>query len=44
MSHQWQRDYEADERGLLPANLKRGVLGQDALYDLLGRSQPLLGK
>jgi hypothetical protein len=27
--------YEADERGELPPDLKRGVLSQDALYDLL---------
>lgn len=31
----WLRDYEADEQGLLPDDLKRGVLSQDALYDLL---------
>ena len=28
-------DYEADERGELPPDLKRGVLSQDRLYDLL---------
>lgn len=32
---QWLADYEADERGELPKNLKRGVLSQDALYNLL---------
>jgi len=31
----WQEDYEADERGELPPDLKRGVLSQDALYNLL---------
>ena len=31
----WLEDYEADERGELPLDLKRGVLSQDALYDLL---------
>ena len=31
----WLQDYEADERGELPAELKRGILSQDALYDLL---------
>lgn len=31
---QWLDDYEADEQGLLPDDLKRGVLSQDALYDL----------
>ena len=34
-SGQWQQDYEADEQGMLPEDLKRGVLSQDALYDLL---------
>lgn len=32
---QWLQDYERDERGELPANLKRGVLAQDTLYNLL---------
>ena len=32
---QWLADYEADERGELPRDLKRGVLSQDGLYDLL---------
>ena len=32
---QWLKDYEADERGELPADLKRGVLSQDALYNLI---------
>ena len=36
-SGQWLEDYEADERGELPPDLKRGVLSQDALYDLLER-------
>jgi len=32
---QWLKDYEADERGELPQDLKRGVLSQDGLYNLL---------
>lgn len=36
-SGQWMRDYESDEQGLLPGSLKRGVLSQDALYNLLRR-------
>lgn len=32
---QWLQDYECDERGELPSDLKRGVLSQDLLYDLL---------
>lgn len=34
-SGEWLADYEADEKGLLPAELKRGVLSQDGLYELL---------
>ena len=34
-SGDWLKDYEADEAGQLPENLKRGVLSQDGLYDLL---------
>ena len=37
-SGQWLYDYELDEKGLLPENLKRGVLSQDGLYDLLVRT------
>ena len=32
---QWLRDYEMDEQGLLPRDLKRGVLSQDELYNFL---------
>lgn len=34
-SGEWRADYEADEAGLFPADLKRGVLSQDGVYDLL---------
>ena len=29
----WLKDYELDEKGLLPKELKRGILGQDTLYN-----------
>ncbi len=32
---QWLKDYEYDERGELPKDLKRGVLAQDTLYNLI---------
>ncbi len=38
----WLEDYEADEAGKLPKGLKRGVLSQDALYDLLSDHRELL--
>ena len=34
-SRQWMQDYEDDSAGRLPQTLKRGVLSQDALYNLL---------
>ena len=33
-SNEWKQDYEADEEGKIPKDLKRGVLGQDTLYNL----------
>lgn len=32
---EWMKDYESDEKGELPSDLKRGVLSEDGLYDLL---------
>ena len=40
-SGEWREDYEADERGELPPDLKRGVLSQDALFDFLERVKVL---
>lgn len=34
-SGKWLQDYEADERGEIPAEVNRSVLSQDGLYDLL---------
>lgn len=34
-SARWNKDFEADEAGKLPADLKRGVLSEDAVYDLI---------
>ena len=31
----WRADFEADEAGKLPKNLKRGVLSEDGIYNLL---------
>lgn len=35
----WLEDYQADEAGELPRELKRGVLSQDGLFDLLERGE-----
>ena len=34
-SVKWRKDFESDEAGLLPKNLKRGVLSEDGIYNLL---------
>ena len=37
-SDAWKRDLAADEAGLLPDELRRGVLSEDGLYDLLAET------
>lgn len=32
---QWLQDYQADERGELPPKLKRGVLSEDGVWNLI---------
>lgn len=32
---QWLEDFRADERGELPPDMKRGVLSEDGLWNLL---------
>ena len=34
-SDTWRKDFEVDEKGKLPADLKRGVLSEDGIYNLL---------
>ena len=34
-SDEWKQDFADDEAGLLPRDLKRGVLSEDALWNLL---------
>ena len=41
-SGQWLRDYKCDERGELPTDLKRGVLSEDGLYNLLTEIRELV--
>lgn len=38
----WRKDVEDDNAGLLPDYLKRGVLTEDAIYDLLTDNDELL--
>lgn len=32
---QWLEDFQADEQGLLPHDLKRGILSEDGFYNFL---------
>lgn len=41
---QWLADYDTDERGELPHDLKRGVLSQDSLYNLLCEIEQIKGQ
>ena len=41
-SGQWQKDFEADEAGLIPQDLPREVLSEDALYNLLADAGEIL--
>lgn len=38
----WKKDFALDEAGKLPADLKRGVLSEDGVYDMLERNREYL--
>ncbi|MCR4556770.1 MAG: DUF4298 domain-containing protein [Saccharofermentans sp.] len=38
----WRNDLKLDEDGKLPQDLKRGVLSEDGIYDLLGKNKEML--
>ncbi len=41
-SREWRNDLAEDEAGLLPSDLKRGVLSEDGAYDALSDNHTLL--
>ena len=43
-SDNWKKDFADDEAGRLPANLKRGVLSEDGLWNLLEDNRELRGR
>ncbi|MBQ2582567.1 MAG: DUF4298 domain-containing protein [Erysipelotrichaceae bacterium] len=43
-SPEWRKDYEDDEAGKIPQEVKRGVLSQDGVYDLLGENDEIMKK
>ena len=38
----WKQDFADDEAGRLPADLKRGVLSEDGIWNLLADNQELM--
>ena len=40
-SKEWKKDFRDDEKGLLPPDLKRGVLSEDGIWNLLEEVQEL---
>ena len=40
-SEEWKQDFSAEEAGRLPKDLKRGVLSEDAVWNLLEDSRDI---
>lgn len=40
-SNEWKQDFADDEAGLLPKDLKRGVISEDAIWNVLEDSRAL---
>ena len=38
----WRSDFEADEAGKLPADLPRGVLSEDGIYNVLEKNKGII--
>ena len=41
-SREWKKDFADDEAGRLPRNLKRGVLSEDGIWNLLADNRELM--
>ena len=41
-SQQWKEDFALDERGVIPSDIKRGVLSEDGLYNMLERNSEIM--
>ena len=39
---QWKEDFAMDERGEIPADVKRGVLSEDGIYNVLERNREIM--
>ena len=42
-SGRWRKDFEADEAGKIPKDIRRGVLSEDGLYNLLEKAGEIVG-
>lgn len=40
-SPQWKKDFELEEKGLFNKDVKRGVLSEDGIYDILERNKEM---
>ena len=43
-SGMWLKDYELDEKGLIDQSVKRGILSEDGLYNLIFDIQEFIQK
>ena len=43
-SDEWKRDFADDEAGLIPKDLRRGVLSEDAVWNVLEDSRNLYSR
>ena len=43
-SQQWKADFAADEAGQYPEKLKRGVLSEDGIWNVLERNREVIQK
>ena len=43
-SDEWKQDFADDEAGLLPVDLKRGVLSEDGIWNLLADNRELMNR
>ncbi len=41
-SPQWKADFEMDERGEIPGDIKRGVLSEDGINDMLEYNKKIM--
>ncbi len=42
-SQQWKDDFAADEKGEIPESVKRGVLSEDGIFDMLEKNKEIMG-